>query len=78
MVAWHEICFWIRLIQLFASQVWIVTVCRSTRDGYTPLSIRRTVEQQILGMVNSTVGSLGKHVEAVYDPGLYMGVKGPG
>jgi hypothetical protein len=53
------------LLATIKAPIWLTTVCRSTRDGYTPRQLRAKIEAGILGM-------LAGHAQ--YDDDLYRGV----
>lgn len=50
-----------------------VTICRSSRDGYTPRRYMKLIESNILTSLNKTFGN---NCVAHYDGGLMGGVKG--
>jgi len=53
-----------RLVKSITVPIWMSTVCRSTRDGYTPKDIQQIVEKQVVDAIDGQVE---------YDPDLYMG-----
>ena len=50
----------------------VVTLCRSVRDGYTPRSLFRSIEDKILDIFQRLPG----RYDVTYDPNLYGGVRG--
>ena len=60
-----------RLLRQIRYPIWLTTICRSSRDGYTPRSLQVNIEDQIRGMIDK----LGERMESTavtYDPDLYV------
>jgi len=62
----------------FGEALWVVTICRSVRDGYTLRNMWRTVEAGILAQVKQAMVAVGQKSRIRYDESLWNGQQGPG
>eukprot|EP00928_Gymnodinium_smaydae_P065799 TRINITY_DN48891_c0_g1_i1.p1 TRINITY_DN48891_c0_g1~~TRINITY_DN48891_c0_g1_i1.p1 ORF type:complete len:558 (+),score=52.72 TRINITY_DN48891_c0_g1_i1:52-1725(+) len=54
----------------------MITVCRSSRDGYIPKELWRSVEDGVLGIVDALASKWKQTVEKIYDRDCFWGESG--
>jgi len=51
--------------------IWLTTICRSSRDGYTPRHLQIVIEAGIINAIEANTAP--EKLQLVYDPDLFMG-----